>query len=294
MRDRLTPPDEFPIPSDRYRAIRSMLMTEATRATSVRRHSRRALATTVAVLILATAGIAGAASKLLAPATEVPPGDRAAAIARLGADIPLPPDGSFDALVDGDYLEEEQGLAATLAYNAWCQWSGRWIDGALNGDKDQQREAQEVMAEVPSWPQLIAVDDSGTTTAALARIAAAAADGDVDTVVYDYQVNCSRISAERDALLAEGWGEVHNGDIDLDSTCRNIEIELAQIELDPAGHPTGDTVHWLETAADDAATGPAQMHHLAELLDTAAQGGDISEQLAAAEAELETLCQPGS
>lgn len=202
-----------------------------------RRFGRRSLALAVGLLVLTSASIATAVTILEQtesdPYSEVLPQDRGAAIERLGADIALPPGGSFDALVDVDWTEDERGLAGTLAFNAWCQWTGQWIDAQVAGDSESSRKALSVMEGVPSWPQLVAVD-AGGVVAGLTGVAAAAGAEDIDTVVTNYQTNCIAVDIDRDARLAERWQPPAGWDSDPEALCAELtEAVKAPEPTDP-------------------------------------------------------------
>ena len=197
-----------------------------------RRFGRRALALTVGFLVLAVASIASAgtftAQTEFDPLTEVLPQGRAAAIDRLGADIALPPGGSFDALINVNWTEDERGLAGTLAFNAWCQWTGQWIDADIAGDAESRRAALSVMEDVPSWPQIVEVDAGGVIVW-LDRVAAEARNSDIDSVVTGYQTNCIAVDSDRDARLAERWEPPAGWDSDPEAAC----VELTEAVKTP-------------------------------------------------------------
>lgn len=226
MRERLISPNYFELPADRRRELRRIVLSEIVPKRAPRRTARRTLAVAIGVFVVATAGIAGAVTLLLPTeldlSTEIFPEDRVEAIARLGAGIPLPPGGSFDALVDVDWTEDERGLAGTLAFNAWCQWTGRWIEGALNDDPGQQKESLAVMQDVPTWPQLVEVDGGGVI-AGLTGIANAAQGGDLGTVATHYQTNCSGLNVERDAQLGDRFGFLPLWDSDPTASCDELD-----------------------------------------------------------------------
>jgi len=183
-------------------------------------------------MVLASATVASAVTLLAQtefdPYTEVLPQDRAAAIDRLGADIALPPGRSFDALINVNWTEDERGLAGTLAFNAWCQWTGQWIDAEIAGDSESRQAALNVMEDVPSWPQIVTVD-AGGVVAGLTGIAVAAGTEDIDAVVTNYQTNCIAVDLDRDARLAERWEPPAGWDSDPEASC----VELTEAVKTP-------------------------------------------------------------
>jgi hypothetical protein len=212
MRYELISPEIFDLPDHRRNALRRIVIAEIRTAAPVGFARLRTVPAAVgmSVLLLAIAGVAGAA--LLRSGIEfdhtraVLPAERAEVIDRLGSDIPLPPGGSFAALVNVDYVEDEDGLAGSLAFNAWCQWTGWWLDGALDEDPTKQQEALTIMEEVPQWPELLRVDSPvGGVTPALAQIAASASGNDVETVATHYQINCTGLDQARDDRLGAIW-----------------------------------------------------------------------------------------
>lgn len=102
--------------------------------------------------------------------TAVRPEDRSEVIDRLAADIPVPPGGGFDALRDGEYVEDETSLAGTMAFVAACDWAGSWLDG----NSAERSRATEILAELPGWPHLTAV--AGESTINYLRLVAQAAE----------------------------------------------------------------------------------------------------------------------
>jgi hypothetical protein len=215
MRDRLNPPEYPELPDDRLRNLRAVVMTEVSRNRRARLRGLRTVPVAVTILVLATAAAAGATwlRSEWNPATEILPEDRAEAIARLGADIPLPPGGNFDALIEADYTEDEEGMAGTLAFHAWCQWTGNWLDGVMLDEPLWMDDALVVMTEVPSWRQISSPDSTGDVARGLAAIAAAAAEGDIEPVVQHYGVNCTGVDVERDARLLAHWPWIPQGPI---------------------------------------------------------------------------------
>lgn len=232
MSEGLNRPPDFEIPSDSERRLRASVLSEISPRHSHRRIGRRTLAVAVGLMVLASATVASAVTLLAQtefdPYTEVLPQGRAAAIDRLGADIALPPGGSFDALINVNWTEDERGLAGTLAFNAWCQWTGRWIDADIAGDSDSRREALSVMEDVPSWPQIVEVD-AGGVVAGLTGIAESADAGDIDAVVTNYQTNCIAVDLDRDARLAERWEPPAGWDSDPEAAC----VELTEAVKTP-------------------------------------------------------------
>ncbi|NOX30896.1 MAG: hypothetical protein GXP35_12740 [Actinobacteria bacterium] len=291
MSDRLTPPERFDIPDEHRHALRNIVLMEISHKRTSRRIGRRALAVTVALAVLTTVGIAGAALRRteLDPATEVFPENRAEAIARLAEGIPLPDGGSFDGLIDVNYTEDETGLAGTLAFNAWCQWTGSWIDGTVDNDPGQQHQATIVMRQVPTWPAIAATDGGGTSST-LTAIVTAAVTGDLDTVVVHYQSNCTGVDPDRDADLAKRWPLESSIPIDTGPICDDLQAVLADLTSEEATDP----MMMLEQAVELAASGPEEFLPLVDLLEGAIESGDAAAALPDIQDRLGSLCGRGS
>lgn len=212
----MKPPDRQELTSDRHRVLRAVVMNEIARPKPVR--FRRLRTVPVTALILVVFGASTATALLLRSefneAAIVLPAGRAEAIQRLGGDIPLPPEGSFDVLVDLDMTEDEEGLAFSLAFHAWCLWAGSWLDGFHGGDPTTSDRAARVMAEVPGWSQVRAVDPRGDLRAGLGAVAAAAVAGDGRTVAAHYKINCTTVDPDRDDMLAIEWPGLPTGSFD--------------------------------------------------------------------------------
>lgn len=287
MRDRLTPPERHDIPNGRHRHLRNFVISEIGQAGHFGRVGRRAVAISVALFVLTSAGVAGAVllNTEFDLETEVLPENRAEAIARLSSDVPLPEGGSFDALVDVDYTEDEAGLASTMAFNASCQWTGQWIDATLDNQPSRQLEAETMMGQVPMWPQITATDGGGVSVG-LAAIAAAAVEGDLDTVVRHYQTNCTAIDGGRDTDLARWWPPEPGMASDPGPLCTELDITLTDLE---AGRVT-DPAAALAEAAELALSGPEKFDQLSSDLAAAAKSGVTSSALPSLAAALDALC----
>ncbi|MDP9342853.1 MAG: hypothetical protein M3Q23_12335 [Actinomycetota bacterium] len=165
-----------------------------------RRRARIVALLAAALVVLGAAG-GYAASAWLSPAQQL------SAIDRLAQDIPLPPDGNFDAVrgniaQQGAQQIEEAGLSGVLAFAATCQWYGYWLDGFNRGDPVQMSTAQRTIDAIPSWPQLAAVGSgSGGTVEYLKQLAGSADSGNAEPVRQFLTANCG----------AEPWGNSANG-----------------------------------------------------------------------------------
>lgn len=287
MRDLLTPPERHDIPSGRHRQLRNFVISEIGQPRSFGRVGRRAVAISVALFVLTSVGVAGAV--LLNPEfdleTEVLPKDRAEAITRLGSDIPLPEGGSFDALIDVDYTEDEAGLASTLAFNASCQWTGQWIDGTLDDQPNRRLEAETMMGQVPTWPQITATDGGGVSVG-LAAVATAAAEGDLGAVVQHYQTNCTAIDSGRDADLARRWPPEPGMADDPGPLCAELGLTLTEL----AAGRVPDPAAALAKAAELALFGPGEFDLLSSELAAAATSSVVLSAIPDLAASLDALC----
>lgn len=298
MRDRLNPPRTTELTKERLHELRKTVLTEITEQSSAAHRRLRAIPATVLILVFATATAAGAAIFLrqeFDPSTEVLQAERAEAIARLGADIPLPPGGSFDALLEVDYTEDEKGLAASLAFNAWCQWTGLWLQGALDQEPNKSAEALAVMEEVPSWPQLTEVDGGGVI-AGLEAVVAFARGGDVDDVALHYATNCIGMNAELDAAVAplsppaSAESATPADSTNVTATCETLLRVLADAS---ASESADEVVAALQEAAEVAAAG-IENEHLTQLFTTASESRDPQATLASLHEEVTTVCETSS
>jgi hypothetical protein len=109
------------------------------------------------------------------------------------SDVPLPPGGSWDALLarvtDPErepMVMAESGVAQDVAYEAHCQWERAWLRG--------EPTAQKMLEQIPRWPGITSGDPAdggeGGLPYALARIAEAAGRGDAGPLKQDLRVNC--------------------------------------------------------------------------------------------------------
>lgn len=117
----------------------------------------------------------------------------------LGADIPLPPGGTFERLKstllrpdrDGHGVEmTESGIVSTLSYDAACQWTGYWLDGHERNDERQKAAAQAMLDRIPTWPAIVSSDGGGVVDQLVRRAEGARAD-DPSRFLQDYRINCT-------------------------------------------------------------------------------------------------------
>lgn len=298
MRDRLNLPENGELSEDRLHELRKTVLSEITEASSEVPRRFKAIPATVLVLVFATATVAGASIFLrqeFDPSTEVLPAERAEAIARLGAEIPLPPGGKFDPLLDVDYTEDEKGLAASLAFNAWCQWTGSWVKGELGGEPSRSIDALDVMEDVPSWPQLTEVDGGGVI-AGLKAVVASAEGRDFDAVALHYTTNCTGIDPDLDTALAT-LQPPEAADNTKPAEGPNVTAvceSLAQIVADAsASESREEAVAALQEAAEVAASGLGN-ERVTRLFTAASESPDPHESLTPLNEELASVCEGSS
>jgi hypothetical protein len=186
-------------PDARETLFQEILRTPGSSEAPAPRRTRTIALLTAAVLVLG-----GAAT--YAGGQWLSPDEQLSAMDRLTQDIPLPPDGNFDAVRTGiiraQPQQEESGLAGALAFAATCQWYGYWLDGYNRGDGTQMSAALTTIDEIPSWPQLVRVGSGpGSTVDALKELAQTTDRGDPDPVRQFLTANCS----------AEPWADSADG-----------------------------------------------------------------------------------
>lgn len=217
----LIPPPSRDLPPGRHDQMREVIMETIIEPSRSRRVSRRiaVLAASLAVAMLGAASVQadrldltledvlrdpsilftadGARLESLSgeyPELEVEPHEAEEAIARLAADIPLPPGGSWDrlrqSLEESPASMDELGFRAMLEYNAACQWYGFWLNAQDIGDEDQAAVALSVLKEIPTWQSLQA-RDSGGVTSVFERLSADAHSGDPAFVREWHTINCT-------------------------------------------------------------------------------------------------------
>jgi hypothetical protein len=81
-----------------------------------------------------------------------------------------------------NFLPETQRL---VEYRSYCLWLRYWV--SAQGDIEAVNGADAVLADVPQWPTQRGDSRAGTVVAAAAR-------GDVATVVGELQLNCRGVS----------------------------------------------------------------------------------------------------
>lgn len=298
MRDRLNLPENVELSDDRLRELRRAVLSEITESPSEVLRRFKAIPATVLLLVFVTATAAGAAIFLrqeFDPSTEVLPAERAEAIARLGAEIPLPPGGNFDALLEVDYTEDEKGLAASLAFNAWCQWTGSWLKGELGREPSRSMEALDVMEDVPSWSQLTEVDGGGVI-AGLEAVVASARGRDFDAVALHYTTNCTGMDPDLDTALVTiqppetGDGPQPAESPSLAEGCESLAELLADAS---ASESREEVVAALQQAAEVAASGLGS-ERVARLFTAASLSPDPHESLTSLNEELTAVCEGSS
>lgn len=114
------------------------------------------------------------------------------AIDEIGADVPLPPGGSFDAVRETAVATGSQsraGIAGMLGFNAACQWYAHWYDAHTTGQDAVAASTVDVLRQVPTWTPLTDVDGGGV--AQLFRdLADEAAEGNAEAVSTFLNTNC--------------------------------------------------------------------------------------------------------
>lgn len=143
-----------------------------------------------------------AASVVLGPddSSRVEPDERADAIARLGAGIPLPSDHSFDMLIDATHTESENALTGVLVHHAWCRWLGVLIDGIEQRDDSAVVEALgNLQWFVEEWDELPIAGPA--IRRQVAEVIIESADGREYWAISDYLLNCFGIDPARDERL---------------------------------------------------------------------------------------------
>lgn len=145
--------------------------------------------------IAAGGGEAGSGELLRLDADDAPE-----VLVELGADIPLPPGGSFDEIIadlpDEPTDQAEEGVRFTLEFNAACQWAGYWLEANEADDAEAMAEALTALDAVPEREALIANSSPPDALVRLwARIADAARSGDPEAMYNaGYGANCSGVA----------------------------------------------------------------------------------------------------
>ncbi len=121
--------------------------------------------------------------------------DLDAVVDRLRRGIPLPPGGGFEAWTQGQREMDPTTMSSstlrqTLAFVAACQWTGYWLDAFDRGDRAAMSRAQEVLDEIPAWPEFA----SGGITNLLRTRADGARQGNPALFQQDYDINCAGAS----------------------------------------------------------------------------------------------------
>jgi len=178
------------------------------------KRQRRAVIAIAALVIVGTATVAAAAGGLFtrtgtnAAGGEAGTGemlrldapDAPDVLRSIGADIPLPPGGNFDEIVDNLPTEAadeaEEGVLFTLEFNAACQWATYWLAAEQAGDADAIARAQTALDLLPEREALTANASPPDATANFwTRIADAARAGDPETMRnIGYTANCTGIT----------------------------------------------------------------------------------------------------
>lgn len=122
--------------------------------------------------------------------TDAP--DAATVVAHLGADIPLPPGGTFahatESMRASGGLMTEDGVRMTLSWSAACQWATYWLDG----DGAQRSVAQATLDQIPTWTALVSHNPDGGVRVMWQNIADAARAGDAARLRSSgYTANCT-------------------------------------------------------------------------------------------------------
>lgn len=209
------------LPPGRHDRVKEIVMKTVFETTPTRRLSRRVvvLAATLAVAMLAAATVQadrleltlrdvlsdpsvlftadGARRESLAgdyPELEVEAHEADEAIDRLGADIPLPPGGSWErlrqSLRENPASMDELGFRSMLEYNAACQWYGFWLEAIEASDEMTAAQALPVLEEIPTWRSL-QVTDGGGVISVFEQLASDARRGDPAFVQEWHTINCT-------------------------------------------------------------------------------------------------------
>ena len=82
------------------------------------------------------------------------------------------------------------GGCAARSYVAACRWAGSWLDAFDRGDQAAISRAQEMLDEIPAWPEFA----SGGITNLLRTRAEGARRGSPALFQQDYDINCAGAS----------------------------------------------------------------------------------------------------
>jgi hypothetical protein len=153
--------------------------------------TRLSLVVGVLVLVVVSAGCSDESTASTANANDgvLDPVEQAAFVRTAGGDIPLPPGGTWDALIENVQQNpasmEETGFLDMMAYHASCQWYRYYLSALAGDNADAADEALEVISQIPSWPQL----QGGSVV--FSEIAAEAELGATDKMRAQVATNCS-------------------------------------------------------------------------------------------------------
>lgn len=188
-----------------FQHIVSQPVREQSTSRAVASRARTVLAVALGLLVVSAVGVSAAglfADRDHDDTRMIGPAQAEAEVERLGADVPLPPGGSFDLLArqlrDSDSSQSEKGFAGMLAYNASCQWFSYWYGAQARGDAEAAENALATLHEIPSWKPYASVDGGaggeGSTVTAMRELTEAAAKGDAAAVRWFLEVNCGPAS----------------------------------------------------------------------------------------------------
>ncbi len=95
------------------------------------------------------------------PESVVRPIARAAAVAEMIADMPLPDGFDVGAVGDGRDVSDRYQLGAAVSGAVACGWIGQWLDSRTSGDTAAEAEALEAMQTSRNWAILLEMEQSG-------------------------------------------------------------------------------------------------------------------------------------
>ncbi len=114
---------------------------------------------------------------------------------RLATAIPYPADDSADSYIpklQGAGLIQVTGVKMNLAMDAQCAWEGYWLQARSEGNDAEQAVATRVLAQVPTWPVLVATDGAGVVAGAR-QVAQAATTDQPGRVQQAWAANCESL-----------------------------------------------------------------------------------------------------